>query len=260
VTLKEAHEEALRILQRLETRRDPLRLREHLFLLMWYYWLCGDFEQCVKTCNDGIALSAQLGSPPVQYPSLKGLALTDLGRFDEAWASFQNEVADEQHPLGRCMRELGVAVWFESLGALDRAEAKAKEVLEEARRLSRTWMQRFVVDLLAVIAARRGREGAELAAWVENKGNQIGFHPSTLPQAEAAFARGDFETALAIADQVAYGSAPEGLRRARIVALEIGLRALARMERWDNLLERADGALREAEEASFRTRMWRMLV
>jgi predicted ATPase/class 3 adenylate cyclase len=260
VTLGEAHEEALRIRQRLEARRDPLGLKEQLFLLMWQYWLRADFEQCVKTCDDGIALAAQLGSPPVQYPSLKGLALTDLGRFDEAWASFQNEVADEQHRLGRCMRELCVAVWFESLGALDRAEAKAKEVLEEARRLSRTWMQKFMVDLLAVVAARRGHAGAGLAAWVEEKGNEIGFHPSTLPQAEVAFARGDFEVALAIADRVADSSAPAGLRRARIVALEIGLRVLARMERWDKLLERADGAVREAEEAGFRTRTWRMLV
>ena len=160
--LREAHPEALRIRERLEARRDPLRLKEHLFGLMWQYWLRGEFEQCVATCDEGIALSAQLGSPPVQYPTIKALALIDLGRFDEAWASLQEEVADEAHPFGRCMRELGMACWLEALGALDRAEAKAHEVLEEAARLSRTWMQSFMADLLGVIAARRGKGEASV--------------------------------------------------------------------------------------------------
>jgi len=273
LTLTEAHEEALRIRQRLEARRDPLRLKEHLFWLMWHYFLRGEFEQCVVTCNDGIALAAQLGSPPVQYPSIKGLALTDLGRFDEAWASFQEEVADDAHPFGRCMRQLGIAVWLESVGALDRAEAAAKEVLEEAGRLSRVWMQRSMVELLAVIAARRGPRGRDLAAWLENKRNEIRFDPSTsgawmagvrpgpkLSQAEAALARGDFEAALALADPLAESSGRIGLVRDRILALEVGLRALARMERWNELVARADTALQESEAAGFRTRTWQLLV
>ena len=99
LTLGEAHEEALRLRQRLEARRDPLRLKEHLFWLMWHYWLRADFEQCVATCDEGIALAAQLGSPPVQYASIKGLALTDLGRFDEAWASFQAGGGGRRPPL-----------------------------------------------------------------------------------------------------------------------------------------------------------------
>ncbi len=127
----------LRVRERLEARRDPLRLKEHLFWLMWHHFGRCELEQCVRTCDEGIALSAQLGSPPVQYSSIKGLALTDLGRFDEAWAAFQAEVADDAHPFGRCMRELGIAGWLESLGALDRAEAVAKQVLAEAERLSR---------------------------------------------------------------------------------------------------------------------------
>jgi class 3 adenylate cyclase/tetratricopeptide (TPR) repeat protein len=258
VTLAEAHDEALRLRQRLEARRDPLRLKEHLFWLMWGYFWRAEFEQCVATCDDGIALAAQLGSPPVQYASIKGLALTDLGRFDEAFASFQAEVADDAHPFGRCMRELGIAVWLESLGALDRAEAAARRVWDEAGRLSRTWMQRLIVDLLTVVAARRGASGTALAAWVAQRSEETGFLASPLAAAEMALARGDFADALAVVDQVAESSAGVGMRRSRIVALEIGLRALARLERWDDLLERADGALQEAE--GFRTRTWRMLA
>lgn len=260
VRSEEARVQGLRIRQRLEARRDPLRLKEHLFWLMWHHYSRGEFEQCVAACNDGIALATQLGSPPVQYPSIKGLALTQLGRFDEAWASFQEEVADDAHPFGRCMRELGVAMWLESIGALHRAEAVAKQVWEEAGRLSRTWMQGHMVDLLTVIAARRGAAGADLAAWVAKKSEVTGFHASPLAMAETALARGEFAPALAAADQVAEAGVPLGQGPARIIALELGMRALARMARWDDLLARADGALREAEEAGFSTRRWRMLA
>jgi class 3 adenylate cyclase/tetratricopeptide (TPR) repeat protein len=260
VTSEQAHEEALHLRRRLEARRDPLRLKEHLFWLMWHHWLRAELEQCVATCADGIALSAQLGSPPVQYPSIKGLALTDLGRFDDAWASFQAEVADDAHPFGRCMRELGVAIWLEALGALDRAEAVAKDVLEQAGRLSRAWMQTAMVDLLTVVGARRGVEYAEVAAWVEKKSDQIWFRAVPLATAEAALARGDFTQTLALADRSAEGCARVGLRRGRIIALELGLRALAGLQRWDELLARADAALGEAEQAGFRTRAWRVLA
>ena len=75
-----------------------------------------------------------------------------------------------------------------------------------------------------------------------------------------ALARGDFAHVLVVVDQMAEKSTRVGLRRSRIVALEIGLRALARLERWDDLLARAAGALEEAEQASFHTRTWRMLA
>ncbi len=259
LTVDEAHTQALRVRERLESRRDPLRLKEHLFWLMWHHFQRCELEQCVRTCDEGIALSAQLGSPPVQYASIKGLALTDLGRFDEAWLAFQAEVADDEHPFGCCMRELGIASWLESLGALDRAEICARGVLVEAGRLSRAWMQRLMIDLLAGIAARRGSEGAELAAWVERTADEIGFHPTTLPQAEAALARGEFAQALALADQAADRSARVGLRRLQFLAIEVALRALAALERWDEVVTRADAALAETEPLGFRTRAWRIL-
>ena len=258
--LGEAHLEAVRLRQRLEARRDPVRLKEHLFWLMWHNWLRGDFKQCAITCDEGIALAEQLGSPPVQYASIKGLALTDLGRFDEAWASFQKEVADDAHPFGRCMREFGVAAWLLALGALDRAEVAGKDVLVEAGRLSRTWMQRGMIDLLTVVAGRRGAAGAELAAWVLKTSEEIGFHASPLAMTEAALARGEFAQALDAADQIAQGARKQGQQRGRLIALEWGLHARAGLQRWDEILERADAAIGEAEEKKFSTRLWRMLA
>lgn len=255
----DAHIRALALRDRLEARRDPLRLKEHYFWLMWQHYLRAEFEACVEACDKGIELAEQLGSPPVQYPSIRGMALTDLGRFDDAWHSFQREVADPAHPFGRCMREFGVALWLESLGALDRAESKAKEVLDEAGRLSRVWMQQGMTDLLTVIAARLGSVGRELAGWIEKKSGETGYQPSVLPKAEAALACGDREQALELVDQVAAGGGRVGLLRGRMMALEIGLRALTGMERWDEVLARADAALAEVEAARFKTMTWRIL-
>lgn len=260
LTFAQSHANALELRKRLQARRDPLRLKEHLFRLMWHHYRRAEFTQCVATCDEGIALAEQLGSPPVQYASIKGMALTDLGCFDEAWVSFQKEVADERHPFGRCMREFGVAIWLDALNALDRAEPAAKAVLDEAGRLSRVWMQRPMLDLLALIAARLGHEGAALTTWVQGKSAQLGFKLSGLTRAEGALAAGDFGAALAIAEQCAEDSGKNGFSRHRIIALELGLRALVRMERWDDVLARADGALREADATGFRTRHWRMLA
>ena len=158
------------------------------------------------------------------------------------------------------MREFGVALWLTELGALDRAEAVAKQVLAEAGRLSRTWMQRGMVDLLTVIAARRGDAGAELAAWVAKKSDEIGFHASPVAAAEAALARGEFAEAVELADQLAQSARKLGLQRGRLVAVEWGLHARAGLQRWQEVLDRADAAIREAEEKGFRARLWRMLA
>jgi predicted ATPase/class 3 adenylate cyclase len=254
----QAHDQALEARELLEARRDPVRLKEHLFWLMWHFYMRGDFEECVTTCDEGIAMAEQLGSPPVQYASIKGLALTDLGRFDEAWASFQQEVADEAHPFGRCMRELGVAQWLAALGALDRAEATALEVLEEAGRLSRTWMQQLMIDLLTVIAARSGRD--DLAALVGAKSDEIGFHASPFATTEAGLRRGDFASAFEQANAMGEAVRKMGQQRGYLLNAEWALGALAGLERWDDLLGRADDAIREAEELRFRTRLWRMLA
>src|SRR4029077_6407128 len=97
---------------------------------------------------------------------------------------FQAEVADDAHPFGRCMREFGIAIWLEALGALDRAEAAAKAVLEQAGRLSRAWMQGAMVDLLTTIGARRGVEYPELAPWVGRKSDSTFFRAVPLAAAE----------------------------------------------------------------------------
>jgi hypothetical protein len=68
--------EARRLLERLEERRDPLRLKDHCFILMRFHFDRGEFADGVAVCDRGIALAGQLGVPPVMYGSIKALSLT----------------------------------------------------------------------------------------------------------------------------------------------------------------------------------------
>ena len=97
----EAAELVERLRERLEARHDPVRLKEHYFWLMWHYLGRGELLRCVQTCDLGIELARQLGSAPVQYGSIKALALTELGRYDLVDAALDEEVTDDEHPFGR---------------------------------------------------------------------------------------------------------------------------------------------------------------
>ena len=78
-----------------------MRLKEHYFWLMWHYLGRGELLRCVQTCDLGIELARQLGSAPVQYGSIKALALTELGRYDLVDAALDEEVTDDEHPFGQ---------------------------------------------------------------------------------------------------------------------------------------------------------------
>jgi hypothetical protein len=51
-----------------------------------------------------------------------------------------------------------------------------------------------------------------------------------------------------------------GLQRGSLVVVEWGLHARTALQRWSEVLDRADAAIREAEEKGFCTRLWRMLA
>jgi hypothetical protein len=114
-------------------------------------------------------------------------------------------------------------------------------------------------DLLTIIGARRGEKYPE-AAVRDDKADASWFRIMPLASAERALADGDFAGALNVADKWAENSARLGLNRSRIAAAELAIRALSGLERWDELLVRADAVLADAEQAGFRTRAWRILA
>ncbi len=260
LTPADATAEGERLTERLQARRDPLRLNEHYFWMMWHYWARGQLDRCVETCNLGIDLVDRLGTEPVQYPTIKALALMDLGRFGDASDSLQQEVTDEAHRFGHAVQHLGMTVYFQCLGALDRAAESGRAVFDEARELSRTWMQRWLIDLLTTTALRMGERGKDLAAETRRLADESGFAPSSIAMAEAELLAGNFEKALELASSIAAGASEAGLARASVLALELELRALLELGRSADALATAEEALGWTEKTGFRAMTWRILA
>src|SRR5262249_20883443 len=91
----------------------------------------------------GIRLAGETGAPPVQFPTWRALALLNLGRYGEAWESLQQEVADDAHPFGRAMKDLGTGLYFLELMAYEKASEVLRDVVEQARRLKAAWMRHW---------------------------------------------------------------------------------------------------------------------
>jgi hypothetical protein len=148
--------------QRLEARRDPVRLKEFCFWMMWYELATGDFARCIEVCDRGLSLAEQLVAAPVQYGSIKAMALVELGRFDLVEDAIEQEVTDDHHPFGRAMAQLARLTYLDRLGALSEAVECAVVTYRSAVELSRVWMQQTVVDILTSVRARMLIEGADV--------------------------------------------------------------------------------------------------
>ena len=81
LTREEAEAWSARMVQQYSARHDLSRLKEVYFGMMWSNIVWGRPEEAVACCDEGIRLAGELGVPPVQYPTLKALALLRLGRY-----------------------------------------------------------------------------------------------------------------------------------------------------------------------------------
>ena len=147
------------LLARLDARRDPVRLKEHCFWMMWVYWANAQFERCIAVCDRGIDLAAQLGSAPVQYGSIKAVALAHAGRFDEVESALAQEVTDDDHPFGQANATLARAEYLLTIDALDQAAVVGVDAFHRATALSRVWMRHWLVTLLATVRTRLSARG-----------------------------------------------------------------------------------------------------
>ena len=184
VGMAEGMELAEDLFTRLEARRDPVRLKEHCFWLMWVYWGAAQFDRCVAVCDRGIELAEQLGSAPVQYGSIKALALAHSGRFDEVDGALAQEVTDDDHPFGQAVAQLARAEYLATIEALDQAGAEAVNAYARATQLSRVWMQLWLVSLLTSIRARLVERGEPVPAVLADLLDATDVRPSKLASAE----------------------------------------------------------------------------
>jgi hypothetical protein len=76
--------------------------------MMWSTYAAARLERCVEICDAGTELAYRIGTLPVQYGTIKAMALLDLGRFDDALLALDEEVADEEITRPRQVRRRAV--------------------------------------------------------------------------------------------------------------------------------------------------------
>ena len=189
------------VLKRLVARRDPIRLNAFYFRMMWATFGSGRFERCIEICDAGIELAYRIGTLPVQYPTIKALALMELGRFGEARQSLEEEIADEAHRFGAALRDMGKLQYEILVGAYEAALERAPHVISEAHILVRAWMLRWISSLFAEAAPIFAKDEAVLAR-IDSLIASTKAPPRVEGQAALLFARGDLRgTRDALADE-----------------------------------------------------------
>ncbi len=253
-------EEYENIRNSLEQRADPIALKEHYWHGMWMSRTIGEFELCVTVCDGGIRIADQLGVPPVMYPTIKALALLDLGRFDDALESLAQEVVAE--PFGVAMRKLGEAAYFTEVHAFEEGAAATRESLQLADRFRRRWMQEMALGYLVrslLGEGRRAEASKEYAAVSPPpyEATRSGGRLRGVVRAEVLAAEDDLDEALDEIDRHVERADQLGLRRDLVIGRECRSRLLLVADRHDDAMSEADRCIDDASATGFRAILWR---
>ena len=263
-SLIEAEGLAEELLPRLLEDGDLFTAKELLFELMGNYLGRGSFEKSLASCDQGMELAAQLGVPPVLYPTLKAWALLELGRYGAAREALQAEVADEEHPFGRAWQAHGMGLYYLAVGACDKAAARFRQVWKKFDRMGRrglvAWTQRELVRSLARArlpdaAALRGA-ASDLVAMQSAAG--LTDHVSRVALAEAALSLRNLDEALDEARKTVISAQARGTRLDEVAAIEVELRALLALGRPSEGVDLADEAIPRAMGMGWRPMEWRL--
>ncbi len=248
------------LLARLEARRDPVRLGAHCFWLMWQYLAAGRFADCVATCDRGIALAELIGSAPVQYGSIKAIALVEMGRYDEVEAAIAEEVTDDDHRFGQAMASLARSMFLRRLEAWGPAAESMIDTMARATELSRVWMQAWVGAATATVAVHLRRRGEEeLAAALAQAAGPWGDARHGIDGAEVALVAGQVDSAVAAVERMLPAEGAE-LERDHVAALEVLARARLADDDGVAALAAAERALPAATAMGFGALRWRLLA
>ncbi|MBV9419874.1 MAG: AAA family ATPase [Alphaproteobacteria bacterium] len=182
------------IRRRLLARRDPIRLNAHYFVMMWRCLHLGQPERGVEIADEAIALAQRIGALPVQYPTIKGFCLLELGRLGEAWTSFGQEVVST--PFGAAHQSLGQLQFEIDIGDFDAAFARSPRLIAACHTLVRDWMLNWIASTWAG-SARYFHGNAEVLSRIEGLISETGRSLGTNGRAALALARGDLGAARA---------------------------------------------------------------
>ena len=242
--------------ERLQKMRDPVRLNDLYFRMMWTRLRRCEFDKCVETCDAGIKTAASIGVPPVQYPTIKSFALTELGRFDAAFASLDEEVNDAEHRFGAAFQRYGTLLLLSELGAVDRVLDAAPALVRELVALNRPHFVRQVMVAMSRLLMVRNDDS--LREVLDAASADAGFEPPRSALALRALADGDPGRARDLAASALVSSSTIGTPRGEADAQEISLLVALAEERWDEAVTGADRALEIAKES--RNTRWRVLA
>jgi tetratricopeptide (TPR) repeat protein/predicted Ser/Thr protein kinase len=258
-------EQGEELLKRLVSRHDLVRLNYAYFLLMWSHLLRGNLERCIVCSDAGIDLAAEMGALPVQYPTLKALALLGLGRYDAAWEALQSEVADEAHPFASAFRDMGTGMYLAALLAYERASGVFEELIERAQRLGRAWMSEWA--RMEFVRSRVEAGPQDRGVWDRLTQELTGLKTTFLLaprgepariQAEIALGQGRWREALAQAELACTQAEESGCMLDYVAAVEVRLRALLELDRAEDVVPMAEGTIQVAQERGYRPLIWRM--
>ena len=246
-----------RLLERLIARRDPVRLNAHYFRMMWSTYGAGQPERCVEICDAGIELAYRIGTLPVQYPTIKALALLELGDYGAAWTSLDAEIADESHRFGAALQAMGRLDYEISVGDCAAALARAPHVISESKFLVRAWMLRWISGSFSGMALAFRGETATLDR-IDALIADTGHAPTNAGRAAMALARGDTAAARALLGEGAGDRAGPGAGAA-LMAQWLAAEIEVAEQNWEVAHEVIATAIETARTRHDRNRLWRLL-
>ena len=245
------------ILKRLLARRDPVRLNAHYFRMMWATLAAARLERCIEVCDAGIELASRIGAQPVQYPTIKAMAQLSLGRFDDALASLDDEIADEEHRFGAALKELGRLQYLTDCAAFEEAVELAPHVIAEAKFLSRTWMLDWTARALASCAMYLA-ENPELLGRAESLIEETGTNTGRSIKAQLAMGHGDPANAISLTKAIEDEHEEPRQVRQHLARIEIRAWALALDGQWQGVRNILEAAVKRAGEMKLTQQFWRL--
>lgn len=255
-----SREQSEALLARLEQRRDPVKLNLHCFWMMWQYLWLGDFEASVATCDRGMELADLIGSAPVQYGSIKAIALTEMGRYDAVAGAIDQEVTDDDHPFGQAVASLARSVYLTRLAAWEPAAASLADTLERAEALSRVWMQDWGLSMLAVVESNlrvAGLASADSSPIEPGRDARFGGSMAGLAGAEVALVEGRLDDVLSLTARYASRTSDVGSQNL-VRALDLIAQAQLGLGDLEAAAQAAGRALPMAESMQFGSLLWRL--